>query len=151
MQNYFSANLSMLIELMPVIAKTILPSGSYDEKVKLREEMEIEIANSNIRKEQKLKELYNQMAFEQDSGFMQQFFADAKEERNKKMRDKLQRWKKNEDQSFDSVWTDLKKNFLDNNAKTGKLLANSCLVFRSQITTEKQYTMAIKRILTLML
>ena len=74
--------------------------------------MEKAIVNSNTAKEQELKELYNQMAFEQDSAFMQQFFADAKEERNKKMRDKLQRWKKDEDQSFDSVWTDLKKNFL---------------------------------------
>ncbi|MBK8494632.1 MAG: hypothetical protein IPL50_06125 [Chitinophagaceae bacterium] len=53
----------MLIELMPVIAKTILPSGSYDEKAMLREEMETDIARSNIRKEQQLKELYNQMAF----------------------------------------------------------------------------------------
>ncbi len=47
---YLIVFILMLIELMPVIAKTILPSGSYDEKVMLREEMEIEIANSNIRK-----------------------------------------------------------------------------------------------------
>ncbi len=102
----------VLIELMPVIAKTLLPNGTYDEKVRLREEMEKAIVNSNTAKEQELKELYNQMAFEQDSAFMQQFFADAKEERSQKMKDKLQRWKKDEDQSFDSVWTDLKKNFL---------------------------------------
>ena len=52
----------LLIELMPVIAKTLLPAGTYDEKVFLREEMEKEIANSNIRKEQELKELYNSLA-----------------------------------------------------------------------------------------
>lgn len=102
----------VLIELMPVIAKTLLPNGTYDEKVRLREEMEKAIVNSNTAKEQELKELYNQMAFEQDSAFIQQFFADAKEERNHKMMEKLQRWKKDEDQSFDGVWTDLKKNFL---------------------------------------
>jgi len=37
------------------------PMGSYDEKVMLREEMEIEIAKV-YRKEEGLKELYNQMA-----------------------------------------------------------------------------------------
>ena len=64
---YLIVFILMLIELMPVIAKTMLPSGSYDEKVMLREEMEIDIANNNIRKEQQLKELYNQMAFDNDS------------------------------------------------------------------------------------
>ena len=102
----------VLIELMPVIAKTLLPNGTYDEKVRLREEMEKAIVTSNTEKEKQLKELYNQIAFEQDSELMKQFFADAKEERNQKMMVKLQRWKKDEEQSFDSVWVDLKKNFL---------------------------------------
>ena len=56
---YLLVTILMLIELMPVIAKTLLPSGSYDEKVKLREEMEKEIAHSNMKKEQELKEMYN--------------------------------------------------------------------------------------------
>ncbi len=102
----------VLIELMPVIAKTLLPNGSYDEKVLLREEMEKAIANSNTAKERSLKELYNQIAFEQDSDFIKLFFDEAKEERNQKMVAKLQRWKKDEAQGFDSVWSDLKKDFL---------------------------------------
>ncbi len=102
----------VLIELMPVIAKTLLPNGTYDEKVRLREEMEKAIANSNTAKEQSLKELYNQTAFEQDSNFIKQFFDEAKQERNRKMTAKLQRWKKDEEQGFDSVWVDLKKDFL---------------------------------------
>ena len=101
----------VLIELMPVIAKTLLPNGTYDEKVRLREEMEKAIVTSNTAKEQQLNELYNTMAFEQDSHFVKQFFTEA-EEREQKMKEKLQSWKKEEDQSFDSVWSDLKKNFL---------------------------------------
>ena len=31
----------MLIELMPVIAKTLLPTGTYDEHARLREAYEI--------------------------------------------------------------------------------------------------------------
>jgi hypothetical protein len=38
---YLLVAILMLIELMPVIAKTLLPSGTYDEHVKLREEYEI--------------------------------------------------------------------------------------------------------------
>ncbi len=102
----------VLIELMPVIAKTLLPNGTYDEKVKLREEMEKIIANSNTEKEQSLKELYNQMAFEQDSNFIKQFFDEAEQERYEKMLKKFQTWKQEDTQSFDSVWEDLKKDFL---------------------------------------
>ncbi len=64
----------ILIELMPVIAKTLLPSGSYDEKVMLREEMEVDLANTNRQKEQQLKEMYNQMAFENDKEAITAFF-----------------------------------------------------------------------------
>jgi hypothetical protein len=109
---YLLVILLVLIELMPVIAKTILPAGAYDEKAKLREEMEKEIARRNTRKEADLKELYNQLAFEQDSEFIKQFFEQAKQERKEKMLEKLNRWKKSEDKSFDSIWTNLKKDFL---------------------------------------
>jgi hypothetical protein len=33
----------LLIELMPVISKTLLPEGTYDEKVLLREKIEKEL------------------------------------------------------------------------------------------------------------
>jgi len=109
---YLLVILLVLIELMPVIAKTILPVGAYDEKVRLREEMEKEIASRNTRKETDLKELYNQLAFEQDSEFIRTFFEQARQERKEKMLEKLNRWKKSEDKSFDSVWTNLKRDFL---------------------------------------
>ena len=109
---YLLVILLVLIELMPVIAKTILPSGAYDEKVRLREEMEKEVAYRNTRKETDLKELYNQLAYEQDSEFIKDFFEKAKQERKEKMLEKLNRWKKSEDKSFDSVWSSLKKDFL---------------------------------------
>jgi len=102
----------VLIELMPVIAKTLLPDGTYDEKVRLREAMEKTIANSNTEKEQSLKELYNQLAFEQDSDFVRQFLEEAKQERKEKMLEKLKAWRKHEEGNFDSVWKDLKRNFL---------------------------------------
>jgi hypothetical protein len=102
----------MLIELMPVIAKTILPSGSYDEKVMLREEMEIDIAHSNIRKEQQLKEMYNQLALENDTEAIKAFFAITKDDRNEKMKTFSKRWKEENHQTFDGLWEKMKKEIL---------------------------------------
>ena len=102
----------VLIELMPVIAKSLLPNGTYDEKVRLREEMEKTIAQSNKDKEHALKELYNQTAFEQDSNFIQQFFEEAKEQRKQKMKKQFDEWAKSEQPGFDGFWEKVKRDML---------------------------------------
>jgi len=109
---YLIVFILMLIELMPVIAKTLLPSGSYDEKVLLREEMEIEIARSNMRKEQNLKELYNQMAYEYDGEAITAFFRLTKEDRTDKIRAFSKKWKDENHQTFDGFWEKMKKEIL---------------------------------------
>ena len=109
---YLIVFILMLIELMPVIAKTMLPSGSYDEKVMLREEMEINIAHGNIRKEQQLKELYNQLAFDNDSEVITSFFSLTKEDRNEKMKAFSKKWKEENHQTFDGLWEKMKKEIL---------------------------------------
>ncbi len=109
---YLIVFILMLIELMPVIAKTMLPSGSYDEKVMLREEMEIDIAHSNIRKEQQLKEIYNQLAFENDTEAIKAFFALTKDDRNEKMKTFSTKWKDENHQTFDGLWEKMKKEIL---------------------------------------
>ncbi|CAN5793197.1 hypothetical protein BH11BAC4_BH11BAC4_14120 [soil metagenome] len=109
---YLIVFILMLIELMPVIAKTMLPSGSYDEKVMLREEMEIDIAHGNIRKEQELKELYNQLAFDNDAEVIHNFFSLTKEDRNEKMKAFSKKWKEEDHQSFDGLWEKMKKEIL---------------------------------------
>ncbi len=109
---YLIVFLLMLVELMPVIAKTMLPSGSYDEKVMLREEMEIEIARSNIRKEQQLKELYNQMAHEYDGEAITAFFRLTKDDRTEKIKAFSKKWKEENHQTFDGFWEKMKKEIL---------------------------------------
>jgi hypothetical protein len=109
---YLIVFILMLIELMPVIAKTMLPSGSYDEKVMLREEMEINMANSNIKKEQELKEIYNQMAFDNDKEAITAFFSLTKEDRNEKMKAFSKQWKEENHQTFDGLWEKMKKEIL---------------------------------------
>lgn len=102
----------VLIELMPVIAKSLLPDGSYDEKVKLREIMEKEIIKENIQQEGKLKMLYNNIASGQEQELMQAFFDAAHGERRQKMHNMLQRWKENDGGSFNKLWSNFKKDIL---------------------------------------
>ncbi len=109
---YLIVFILMLIELMPVIAKTMLPSGSYDEKVMLREELEVDIAHSNIRKEQLLKEMYNQMAFENDKEAIAAFFDISKDDRHEKIKAFSKRWKDENHQTFDGLWEKMKKEIL---------------------------------------
>jgi hypothetical protein len=97
---------------MPVLAKTLLPAGTYDEKVLLREIMEKELVHKNIAHEQALKELYNQLAFDQDAVFIKHFFEEANEERKEKMNIQFTEWKENNTQSFDSMWNSIKKDLL---------------------------------------
>jgi hypothetical protein len=107
---YLLVAILMLIELMPVIAKTLLPNGSYDEKVRLREELETTLTQNNHKRELALKEQFNQTAFEQDGLFIQQFFEASASERKEKMKEQISVWKKENHQSLDDTWTDLKRN-----------------------------------------
>jgi len=102
----------VLIELMPVVAKIMLPSGSYDEKVILREEMEIEIARANALREKNLKETYNQLAFENDSEMIASFFTLSRDDRQQKIKDFSKEWKAANNQSFDGFWEKMKQEIL---------------------------------------
>ena len=109
---YLIVCILMLIELMPVIAKTLLPAGTYDEKVKLREEMEIEMASYNIHREQLLKEAYNQMAFENDKETISAFFSLTQADRYEKIKAFSRRWRDENHQSFDGFWEKIKRDIL---------------------------------------
>ena len=107
---YLLVVILLLIELMPVIAKTLLPAGVYDEKVRLRQQLEAAIAESNNQKELELKEMYNQLAFDHDKQLIHDFFQDTQQERKQKVRDEMKQWKESGG-SFDKFWTKI-KNYL---------------------------------------
>jgi hypothetical protein len=109
---YLLVIILLLIELMPVIAKTLLPAGTYDEKVLLREEIEKEMAHSNIRKEKELKELYNTLAHQNDTEAITAFFNLTKDDRNEKMKAFSKKWKDDNHQTFDGLWEQMKKEIL---------------------------------------
>lgn len=109
---YLLVAILLLIELMPVITKTIVPEGSYDKKLALREALEKELAQKNHERELAIKELYNQTAFEQDSGFIKEFFAQAEQERKQKLSTRMKEWKESDNKSFDELWEDMKRDML---------------------------------------
>lgn len=109
---YLLVIILLLIELMPVIAKTILPSGTYDERAMQREAMEKEMVSSNISKEKELKELYNSLAHQNDKEAISAFFDLTKEERNQKITGFSQQWKQEKNQTFNSLWETMKKEVL---------------------------------------
>ena len=74
--------------------------------------MEMTIAHSNIHKERQLKEIYNQLAFENDSEAIKAFFALTKDDRNEKMKIFSKRWKEENHQTFDGLWEKMKKEIL---------------------------------------
>ncbi len=109
---YLLVAILLLIELMPVIAKTVLPSGTYDEKVMLREELEKEMAHANIQKEQQLKELYNNSALLADKETIAAFFNLTKEDREEKIKNFSSKWRNENHQTFDGLWEKMKKEIL---------------------------------------
>ena len=109
---YLLVAILLLIELMPVIAKTLLPSGTYDERVLLRETMEKDLAHTNSRKEQELKELYNSLAQQHDSEAITAFFNLTKDDRTDKIKAFSKRWKDENHQTFDGLWEKMKREIL---------------------------------------
>lgn len=109
---YLLVAILLLIELMPVIAKTVLPSGTYDEKVMLREELEKEMAHANIRREQELKDLYNDSALQTDKETINSFFKLTKEDREEKIKSFSNKWRNENHQTFDGLWEKMKKEIL---------------------------------------
>lgn len=109
---YLIVFILMLIELMPVIAKTMLPAGSYDEKAYLREAMEKELAHTNMKREQDLKELYNIMAMQNDREAIEAFFNSTKSDRSDKVKQFIRQWKEENHQTFDGLWERMKKEII---------------------------------------
>lgn len=102
----------MLIELMPVIAKTLLPAGAYDEKVRLQEDLEKEMTKRNIDRDRELKEYYNNAALDADKAAIDAFFINNRQRRHEKMDEFGKSWRGDKHQSFDGLWQQMKKEIM---------------------------------------
>lgn len=101
----------MLIELMPVIGKTILPVGVYDEKVRQRESLEKLMAEESAEYEKEMKRLYNKLSMKQDTETMEEFFEMQKQEQTAKLVHFGKEWKRN-DENVISFWEKVKQQMI---------------------------------------
>ena len=109
---YLLVAILLLIELMPITAKLLLPIGTYDEKVQLKEAMEKELASSDIQREKELIQLYNRLALHHDKEIITAFFATSKEDRLVKIKTMGAQWKENNNQSFEQLSKKMKQEIL---------------------------------------
>lgn len=109
---YLLVAILLLIELMPITAKLLLPIGTYDEKLQLREAKEKEMAISDIEIEKELAKLYNTLALESDKEIITAFFAMSKEDRLEKIKAMGTQWKQNDKQSFEKFSKKMKQEML---------------------------------------
>ena len=109
---YLIVVILMLIELMPVIAKTLLPAGTYDEKVRLQEELEKDMVKRNISRDQELKEYFNDAALSADKSAIDEFFNSSRPRRFEKMNVYANSWTGDKHQSFDGLWKKMKREIM---------------------------------------
>lgn len=109
---YLIIAILMLIELMPVIVKSLLPSGPYEEMVRLNEESEKDMAKRNIDRQQGLKAYFNEAAIKADQQAIDAFFEVTQQRRVEKMDQMSEKWSADKYQSFDGLWKKIKSEVL---------------------------------------
>jgi hypothetical protein len=109
---YLIIAILMLIELMPVIVKSLLPSGPYEEMVRLNEETEKDMAKRNIDRQQGLKAYFNEAAIKADQQAIDAFFEVTQQRRVEKMDQMSEKWSGDKYQSFDGLWKKIKSEVL---------------------------------------
>ena len=109
---YLLVMILLLIELMPVIAKSLLPSGTYEEKARLQEAMEKALAQDSIEKEQQLKEKYLAQKNKYDAEMMTIFFEVTRVDRLNKINQFSHDWSNSSTQSFDDLLEQMKRTIL---------------------------------------
>ncbi|HSK14056.1 MAG TPA: DUF4407 domain-containing protein [Phnomibacter sp.] len=109
---YLIVAILMLIELMPVIVKSLLPGGPYEEMVRLTEESERELARRNIDRVEGLKGYFNEAAIRADQQAIDAFFDLTHQRRVDKMDELSGKWSADKFQSFDGLWRKVKREVL---------------------------------------
>lgn len=94
---YLLVAILLLIELMPVLAKLLLPTGTYELKVELQEEMEA---------------ITQRTAYEQDTEMIRHFFAEASAKRKSSIQQEIQEWEPAAENPFSALWEKVKRRLL---------------------------------------
>ncbi|MDX2414477.1 MAG: DUF4407 domain-containing protein, partial [Bacteroidales bacterium] len=102
----------VIFELIPIISKLFLQTGSYDDRIKIRDEMETEIAYSNRDHEQDLKQKYNKLARDADMALLEKVFENITNTRLEKINGNVSKWENDHIATFDELWDKIKTDIL---------------------------------------
>ncbi len=109
---YLIIAILMLIELMPVIVKSMLPSGPYEEMIRLTEESEREMAKRNIDRTEGLKAYFNEAAIRADEKAIDAFFEVTHQRRVEKMEEFAEKYSGDKFLTYVGLWKKVKKEVL---------------------------------------
>jgi hypothetical protein len=109
---YLLMAILLLIELMPLLSKLLLPAGTYDEKVRLREALEKEMAELQILHQKEVSTLYQTAVMNHDKEMINTFFNDNKADRLEKIQSFNKEWKETEAMSFKILLQKIKQMLL---------------------------------------
>lgn len=102
----------IIFELIPIISKLFLQTGSYDDRVKIRDEMEMEVASASGAHELELKQQYNRLARDADMELLEKLFSEIKEKRYSRINGNVDKWEKEQITTFDALWEKVKADIL---------------------------------------
>lgn len=105
---YLIVAILVLIELMPVLSKSFLSGGSYEQQWQAMQAADSELALANIAREKQLKAYHNIKIQEDAKRSADDFFSIKEKTGKKQMEEVISGWK---DQSQDGLWSKIKTGF----------------------------------------
>ncbi len=105
---YLLLAILLLIELMPVLTKSLLPAGTYEERLALLEQLEKEQSAAILKREAGWLEHYNQQAYENDCAAVTDLFARIRAGNQQGWADPPNRSATKQPSSFRKAWHTLK-------------------------------------------
>ena len=103
----------ILFELVPIISKIFLPTGSYDRKVALVEEMETRTFQSDFERDIAVHEAYNEGTKKQDIKLMSEFFKKSDGTKSDKIEQILKKWGSQNGAKEGDLWQQVKKEVMN--------------------------------------
>lgn len=103
-QYYLLLVILTLFELIPIISKMFLPTGTYDEKLLRMEAAEMNAHQRSLDEKQNHEKLHQELVAAHDGELARAFFADSQDDRRAKMNEMIRVWRNNPDENFDDFW-----------------------------------------------
>jgi len=103
----------ILFELVPIISKIFLPTGSYDKKIALLEEMETRTYQSDFERDISAHESYNDGTKKQDLKLLTEFFKKSDGPKGERIDEILKKWSAQNGSKEEDLWQQVKRDVMN--------------------------------------